>query len=217
MSQLKFGGSPFHGTLFRDFENLHYSALDALIYLVISSYSFTSDAIKNAPDLLFDSLAAVYRSWLIHGTVSPTLLACAFLPLLKSSLKDPANTSSYRAIAGSSLLLKLFDKVVLILWGNLLSSDTLQFGYKVGTSTTQCSWLVSEVVKHFQQGGSNPIITLLDCSKAFDTCKFNILFKKLLDRKLPPIIVRVLIVVYEDQYAWVKWGKILCISHHQWN
>ena len=65
------------------------------------------------------------------------MLACAFLPLLKSSLKDPSSTSSYRAIAGSALLLKLFDKVVLLLWGHLLQSDSLQFGYKVDTGTTQ--------------------------------------------------------------------------------
>ena len=110
--------------------------------------SFTTDAILNSPDIMFEQLACVYRSWLVHGTVTPSLLACAFLPLLKNALKDPANTDSYRAIAGSSILLKLFDKVVLLLWGHLLSSDSLQFGYKVGTSTTQCSWLVSEVVGH---------------------------------------------------------------------
>ena len=167
---------------------------------------FSSDALINAPDLLFEHLAWVYRSWIVHGSVSPLLLACAFLPLLKNSLKDPADTGSYRAIACSSLLLKLFDKVVLLLWGHLLTSDSLQFGYKLGTSTTQCSWLVSEVVSYFLQRGSHPIVTLLDCSKAFDTCKFNILFTKLLDRKVPPIVVRTLIAVYENQYAWVKWG-----------
>jgi hypothetical protein len=113
------------------------------------SEGFCSDAILNGPDILFDQLACVYRSWCVHGTVTPTLLACAFLPLLKSSLKDPADTGSYRAIAGSSLILKLFDKVVLLLWGHLLSTDSLQFGYKVGTSTTQCSWLVTEVASHF--------------------------------------------------------------------
>ena len=121
-------------------------------------------------------------------------------------MKDPADTSSYRAIAGSSILLKLFDKVVLLLWGHLLSSDSLQFGYKVGTSTTQCSWLVSEVVGHYLRSGTNPILTLLDCSRAFDTCKFDILFTKLIKRKVPPIVVRTLLFVYEEQYAWVKWG-----------
>ena len=167
---------------------------------------FTTDAFLNAPDIMFEHLAMVYRSWLFHGSVTPTLLACAFLPLLKNALKDPADTSSYRAIAGSSILLKLFDKVILLLWGHLLSSDSLQFGYKVGTSTTQCSWLVTEVVGQFLRNGSNPILTLLDCSRAFDTCKFDILFTKLLNRKVPPIVIRTLIFVYEEQYAWVKWG-----------
>ena len=69
------------------------------------SGSYTSNAILNAPDVFFDHLAKVYR--LVHGTVTRSLLSCAFLPLFKGGLKDPANTDSYRAIAGSSLLLKL--------------------------------------------------------------------------------------------------------------
>ena len=94
------------------------------------SGSYVSDALKNAPDLLYDQLATHFRSWLVHGTVTPSLLACSFLPLLKSSLKDPSDPASYRAIAGSSLILKIFELVVLLLWGQLLSSDSLQFGYK---------------------------------------------------------------------------------------
>ena len=143
----------------------------------------------------------------MHGTVTPSLLACAFLPLLKGALKDPADPGSYRAIAGSSIILKLFDKVVLLLWGHFLCTDPLQFGYKEGTSTTQCSWLVQEVANHFLQLGSHPIITLLDCSKAFDTCQFSKLFTRLIERGMPAIIVRVIIFVYEEQYAWVKWGR----------
>ena len=66
------------------------------------SGAFSSDALLHAPDSFFYILALVYKSW----------LAFAFLPLLKNALKDPANTDSYRAIAGSSLLLKLFDQCV---------------------------------------------------------------------------------------------------------
>ena len=103
--------------------------------------------------------------------------------------------------------MKLFDKVVLLLWGHLLSTDSLQFGYKEGTSTTQCSWLVMEVANHFIRQGTLPIMTLLDCTKAFDTCQFSTLFQRLLDRGMPAIVVRVIVRVYEDQYAWVKWGN----------
>ena len=49
-------------------------------------------------------------------------------------------------------------------------------------------------------------MTVLDCSKAFDKCKFSLLFKRLLDKGLPPIVVRVLAFIYMEQYGWVKWG-----------
>jgi hypothetical protein len=117
------------------------------------SGGFTSDAILNAPDILFDQLAKVFQSWLIHGTVTAYLPACCFLPLIKGT-KDPADTSSYRGIAGSSLILKLVEKVILLVWGHLLGNDTLQFGFKAKTSTTQCTWLANEVVQHFLSRGS---------------------------------------------------------------
>ena len=79
-------------------------------------------------------------------------------------------------------------------------------GFKAGTSTTQCSWLVSEVANYFLRNGTPCIVTLLDCTKAADKCSFLALFKKLADKNLPPIVIRVLIYVYQEQTAWVKWG-----------
>ena len=145
---------------------------------------------------------------MIHGTVTRSLLVCAFIPLLKP-LKDPSKTDSYRAIASSSLVLKLLDNVVILLWGNLLSSDSLQFGFKPMVSTTTCTWLVSEVTSYYIRSGTPVITTLLDCSKAFDKCKFVPLFEKLLDRNLPPIVVRMFIFIYTQQEAWVKWGTVI--------
>ena len=43
---------------------------------------------------------------------------------------------------------------------------------------------------------------------AFDKCKFDILFEKLLARGLPPIVVRLYIFVYEEQVAYVRWGNV---------
>ena len=130
------------------------------------------------------------------------------MQLLKSSLKDPCDPGSYRAIAGSSLILKLFENVVLHVWGEYLASDSLQFGFKAQTSTTHCTWLVNEVVQHLLRSGTNPIVTVLDCTKAFDLCKFSTLFSKLLDSGVPPIVVRCLIFMYQEQVGWVRWGKV---------
>ena len=142
----------------------------------------------------------------MHGTVSRPLLACAFMPLLKSSLKDPADTKSYRAIAGSSTLLMLFDRLVLNLWGDRLASGSLQMGYKKGSSTAQCSYLVMETISYFLREGTNPIMVALDMTQAFDRCRFDVLFTKIM-AKLPHVITRTLIYVYERQYAWVRWGN----------
>ena len=151
------------------------------------SSSFSSNAILNAPDSFFNLQAPVYRSWLVHGTVTLSLLACAFLPLFKGGLKDPSKTDSYRAIAGASLILQLFDYVVLQLWGDRLGTDSLQFGFKSGTSTTQCSWLVTEVASHFLRNGTPCIVTLLDCTKAFDKCSFLALSRNWLTRTCLPL------------------------------
>jgi hypothetical protein len=170
------------------------------------SGSYGSDAIKHAPDTFYDYLAAVYRSWLVHGTVSRPLLACAFLPLLKCSQKNPAETKSYRAIAGSAAILLLFERVVLALWGDRLASGSLQMGYKCGSSTAQCSYVASETVAHFLREGSHPIMVALDMTQAFDRCRFDVLFSKAAER-LPAAVVRVLIFMYEKQHAWVRWGS----------
>ena len=161
------------------------------------SESYSSDVYLQSPDIMFQLLACVFRSYLVHGTVSLPILVCAFMPLFKGGLKNPDEFKSYRAIAGASQLLKLFEYVVLEVWGDILCSDTMQFGYKVGTSTTQCSWLVSEVCNYFLRRGTAVTACLLNASMAFDKCRFDLLFQKLRDKRLPSIVVRALVCVYQ--------------------
>ena len=73
------------------------------------SGGFTSDCFLHAPDILFDLLALIFKSWMVHGEVTSSVLVCAFIPLLKSQLKDPTLPDSYRAIASSSLVLQVFE------------------------------------------------------------------------------------------------------------
>ena len=168
--------------------------------------SYTSDVFLHAPDALFDHLAAVFRSYLLHGAVTLQILTCAFLPLFKGGVKNPAIFDSYRAIAGASQLLKLFEYVILTVWGDCLQSDSMQFGFKKGVSTTQCSWLVTEVTTYFMRRGTAVAACLLDCSKAFDKCQFDKLFAKLIAKGLPAVVVRVLIFMYQEQEGCVKLG-----------
>ena len=85
-------------------------------------------------------------------------------------------------------------------------TDSMQFGFKKGVSTTQCTWLVNEVATYFMRRGTAVAACLLDCSKAFDKCRFDKLFQKLIKKGLPAVVVRVLIFAYEEQQGWVKLG-----------
>ena len=85
--------------------------------------AFSSDVFLNGPDLLFDLLASAFQSFIIHGSVTSQMLCCAFLPLFKGGLKNPEKFDSYRAIAGASQLLKLFEYVILMLWGDHLDVE----------------------------------------------------------------------------------------------
>ena len=105
--------------------------------------------------------------------------------------------------------------------GHLLGSDSLQFGFKPGCSTSQCSWLVTEVASYYLRKGTNIFTTLCDCSRAFDKCRFDILFEKLLERKMPAILVRTLMFVggspqiytaHQKQVPVLKINKINTIS-----
>ena len=44
---------------------------------------------------------------------------------------------------------------------------------------------------------------MLDCSKAFDKCRFDIFFEKLVSQGLAAIVVRPLILIKEEQAGWV--------------
>ena len=169
------------------------------------SQAFTSDIFCHAPVVLFEKLAAIFRSYLVHGTITLSALACSFMPLLKSSRKDPSKFDSWRAVAGASQLLKLFEYCILNLWGDYLDSDSLQFGFKSGTGTDQCTWLLSSVAEHHFLRGSSTLCCLLDVKKGFPSVRFADLFLKCLEgKKLPPIVVRVLMYMYQEQSGHIK-------------
>ena len=168
------------------------------------SQGYSSDIFKHVPPIMAKMLAAVFRSYLVHGTITISILACSFMPLLKSARKDATKFDSWRAVAGASQLLKLFEYVLLNIWGHHLDSDTLQFGFKPGTGTDQCTWLVHAVAEHFLHRGSPTLCCLLDVRKGFPSVRFGDLFEICwVKKKLPPIVCRVLVFMYKEQSGFI--------------
>jgi len=167
--------------------------------------SYGSDVFCHAPPLLCEKLAAVFRSFLTHGSITLSILSCSFMPLLKSARKDPSKFDSWRAVAGASQLLKLFEYTLLEVWGGHLESDSLQFGFKAGTGTDQCTWLLHSVAEYYYLRGSPTLCCLLDVRKGFPSVRFGDLFEICLRKKeLPAVVCRVLAFMYLEQSGFVK-------------
>ena len=171
------------------------------------TYSFNSDCIKNGGDQLFEKLSLAVRSFLVHGHVTYFLLLATLAPIIKDKLGSISSSKNYRSIAISSLVLKLLDWIILILYGEALGLDSLQFAYQPGCSTTMCTWTVVETIDYFLRNGGEVFSCMMDMTKAFDLVKHSLLFSKLLDNRLPLIFLRLLMFVYMKQYANVKWNN----------
>ena len=170
---------------------------------------FKSDCIKNTPWSFCEHLAFLFRQFLIHGHISTILLVSTLIPLVKDKLGDLSSSDNYRSVAISSLVLKIFDWVILLLHADKLVNDELQFGFQEHTSTGMCTWLVVETIEYFQRNGSSVYACVMDMKKAFDLVKHSTLFQKLADKQLPAIFIRLLVVMYEKQQANVRWNNSL--------
>ena len=167
---------------------------------------FLSDHLIHAPHRLKVILCLLFNSMLVHGTSPDNMLIGNMLPLPKPK-KDRSNSDNYRAITLNIALNKLFDTIVLNKEKDNLITNDLQFGFKESISTTMCTATLKETVLWYNNKGSNVHALFLDASKAFDRVHFIKLFNKLLDRQLPPTLLRCLLFMYTKQVLQVKWSS----------
>ena len=78
---------------------------------------FKSDCLKNAPPIFCTQLSLLFRQFLIHGHISSFLMISTLIPLVKEKMGDITSSDNYRSIAISSLILKVFDYVILDIHG----------------------------------------------------------------------------------------------------
>ena len=85
---------------------------------------------------------------------------------------------------------KILESVILLKYHNYLFSTDNQFGFKSNHSTDNCIFILKEIIDFYTIHNSPVYICFMDASKAFDRVNHFSLFKKLLDRGVPAIIVR---------------------------
>ena len=168
---------------------------------------FKSDRIINESHRLHVLLSLLCNVILIHGYTPTDSLKSSIISIPKDVQAALSNIDNYRGIALFNCICKLHDNVTLLLYGNYLSTSDMQFGYKKGHSTTICTLLYKEIINQYINNGSDVYSCLLDASKAFDRLHYGKLFRILLAKKLPILIIRLILDSYLRQYVCVMWDS----------
>jgi len=82
-----------------------------------------------------------------------------------------------------------------------------QFGFKRKLGTDMCIFSLKQIIEFYQSKGSPVYVTFLDASKAFDRVNHWSLFKKLFNRNVPLICLRLLMYWYCNQQFCIRWGN----------
>ena len=164
-----------------------------------------SDHLMNAPHSLHVHLSLLLHALLRHDSCPPAMLLSVLVPIPKSMRKSLGDGNNYRSIAISSLIGKVMDHIVMRRHAHVLCTSRLQFGFKPKHSTTQCTFVLEEVVDHYLRGQSSAHLVLLDATKAFDRINFVKLFSLLNRRDLCPLTILLLASLYVHQSLIVRW------------
>ena len=170
-------------------------------------FEFNSDCLKNARQILFEHMATLFKTYLVHGHASSILTMSTLVPILKDKLGNICAADNYRSIAISSLGLKSFDWVIILIYGGGLNLDELQFSYQPNCSTNMCTWMAVETIDYFVRNESELFTCAMDMSKSFDKVKHRLLFKQLQIKGLPVSCIRLLLIMYKKQVANVRWNS----------
>lgn len=168
-----------------------------------------TDHLINGTQRLHIMLSLLYSSMLIHGFTPEAMLLSTIAPIPKDMKKSLNDSTNYRGIALSSTIGKLLDSIIIMNNPEILSSIDIQFAYKEGYSTTQCTFAVNETVDYYMNNGSNVHVILLDATKAFDRVHYIKLFNELRMRNICPTLCKFLALQYTMQRCRIKWSSYI--------
>ena len=170
------------------------------------SFEYYSDHFINGTNKLNVLLSHLVSSMLTHGHAPEELLLSTIIPITKDKRKSKNDSDNYRGIALSSILGKLIDVIIIKSQVHVLGTSDLQFAYKEGSSTTQCTFVAKEVINYYVTNMSDVYCIFLDASKAFDRVHFVKLFNLLIEKNVCPVIARFLAFLYTNQKCRSRWA-----------
>ena len=144
-------------------------------------------------------ISLLFSAVVMHGYLPSMSMKTAIVPIIKKQdwrYHHTSDKNNYRFIALVTAASKIFELCLSVILEDYLFTHDQQFGFKSKHSTDFCIFTVKSVSKYYTQQHSPSYTCFLDASKAFNKIKHFKLFRKLLDRKTPIVIVRILLFWY---------------------
>jgi len=165
----------------------------------------TSEHVKYAPEKIAVLLKIVFNCMLMHGYLPENFMKTCILSLVKDKKANLSDKDNYRPIAITCVFSKVLELIVNEKFSRYLATSCNQFGFKKEHATDLSVFTLKEIVQFYNSHSSPVYSCLLDSSKAFDRVNHFYLFDKLIARKMPKLIVRILFVWYRTQSFVVRW------------
>ena len=157
-------------------------------------------------DPLLCLLSICYTCMFKHSYMSQPMINSIVVPLVKNKCGNLTDKNNYRSIALSSITSKIFEHIILLRLKKYLWTTDNQFGFKSGNSTDLCIYALSELIEYFKSRSTSVYVAFLGASKAFDKISHWTLFRKLIDRKVPMYLIKILCYWYQHPLMSVRWG-----------
>ena len=103
---------------------------------------------------------------------------------------------------------KIFESVLLRMFDYYISTHDNQFGFKKRHSTDMCIYALICTIEYYRLHNSPVYSCYLGASKAFAKVNHCNLFKKLINRNVTLLVVRILMFWYRNQTFIVKGGSL---------
>ena len=133
------------------------------------------------------------------------------ITLIPKSNSDKRVLSTYRPITISTVLYRLFAKILcreVQTWmeqSGILGE--MQYGFRKERRGEDCIFILTSAIEIARQEGTGLITCFLDCTRAYDRIDRNILWRVLEEKEMPKPILELIKLLYTENEVTLKLGE----------